>query len=124
MKSVASLDELRRSALAIGASVEVGGAKFNAAQLRADLRPKPAPVAPPAFAPAPVEAESPDADRAIATAITAASAANFEGMRQLAQRLDALLSRPAEREEPPRAYTFTVRRGADGLIESVTATPN
>lgn len=54
MKKVASIDAVRRLALATGAKAEIGGEVFNAAQMRVDL-----PAAPPQPAPKPVASVPP-----------------------------------------------------------------
>lgn len=124
MKSVASLDELKRRALSTGATVEAGARVFNAQGAREDVQ------RPPLKAVEPPPPPPPDPVLELARAVMAQSAAAAESARETGDRIEELaralsMARPpAPTPSPTRgAYSFEVRRDREGLIESVIATP-
>lgn len=122
MKSAPNLAALHRRALAAGATVQVGGASFNAGGQQAVVAaPRPAPPAEP----------GPDPMQELARAITMQAAVMHETLRDGMAQVAEAIARPAPAPTPvavpapraPMAYVFDVERRPDGLIERVVARP-
>lgn len=139
MKKIKSQADLKRLALASGASVEVGGNKFNTtmervkqfvreepepevAQPTAEETPTPAPVevAPVVEQQAPIE-ESIVIHLDMDSVAQAIESGNERVVQTIADRLRELHV-PAS-PAAPNSWKFTIRRDVRGFIESVDATP-
>lgn len=139
MKKIKSQADLKRLALASGASVEVGGNKFNTTMERVKqfVREEPEPeVAQPTVeetpAPAPVEVapvveqQAPIEESIVIhldmdSVAQAIESGNERVVQTIADRLRELHV-PAS-PAAPNSWKFTIRRDVRGFIESVDATP-
>lgn len=130
-RTVKSASDLKRLALATGASVEHSGNKFNTTMERAQvLRPAPPPpVAPPP--PAPVV--EPKKDRPVSVQESFAINLDMEpvasaidsGNEKVCKAIAAAVKEihvPAQ-QASPCSWIFTVKRDTRGFIESVEASP-
>jgi hypothetical protein len=109
MKSVKSIQDLKKMALRHGATVEIGAERFNTAGVRAQVVPKqPAPTVKPEPTPAPVPAID-----------MAPMALAQEKLGAMLAHAIASLPQP---HAPVREWLFTVERDKDGLLTNIRAT--
>lgn len=108
MKSVKSIQDLKKMALRQGATVEIGSERFNTAGVRAQVVPKPAPKPAPAPPPTPAVAAIDMAPMALAQ----------EKLGAMLAHAIASLPHPAA---PVREWLFTVERDKDGLLTNIRA---
>lgn len=111
MKTVKNIAELKRLALSSGASVSVGGRRFNTDGERVVTEPR-REVEKTAPAPMPMPAQEVTID------MTPLAMAHDRMARMLS---DTLLSMPKP-ESAVREWLFTVERDKNGLLVSITAT--
>jgi hypothetical protein len=109
MKSVKSIQDLKKMALRQGATVEIGSERFNTAGVRAQVVPKPAPKPAPAPPPTPAVAAIDMAPMALAQ----------EKLGAMLAHAIASLPQP---HVPVREWLFTVERDKDGLLTNIRAT--
>ena len=109
MKSVKSIQDLKKMALRQGATVEIGSERFNTAGVRAQVVAKQAPKPTPAPAPTPAVAAIDMAPMALAQ----------EKLGAMLAHAIASLPHPAA---PVREWLFTVERDKDGLLTNIRAT--
>lgn len=111
MKSVKSIQDLKKMALRQGATVEIGSERFNTAGMRSKALTSmaPRPPDPPKPLPAPVAQTIDMAPMAIA----------HEKMGVMLARAIASLPQP---HAPVREWMFTVERDKDGLLTNIRAT--
>lgn len=110
MKSVKSIQDLKKMALRQGATVEIGSERFNTAGVRAQVVPKPAPKpGPPPPQPVPVAPTIDMAPMALAQ----------EKLGVMLAHAIASLPQP---HAPVREWLFTVERDKDGLLTNIRAT--
>ena len=123
MKTVQSMDDLRRHALHNGAELEVDGRRFNSGQAR--VAPAPTPAAEP---PAPVESLPPAAPALTREQVDGMLAARDAAWaQQLAaqaatfrQALQAMQTGQQQREPPTWEFVWN---DADGNANTIIATP-
>lgn len=110
MKSVKSIQDLKKMALRQGATVEIGSERFNTAGVRAKVLPKPP-------APPPVKSEA--APPPAPTIDMAPMALAQEKLGAMLAHAIASLPQPAA---PVREWMFTVERDKNGLLTNIRAT--
>lgn len=121
MKKVASIDAVRRLALATGAKAEIGGEVFNAAQMRVDL-----PTAPPQPTPKPVASVAPPVPASPAH-VTRAELEQLIADRDTfwmgeMRRLSAMVVQAMAKEpKDPGTWTFTPIYGYGDRLERIEA---
>lgn len=126
-KQVKSLADLKRTALARGATVDLNGGRFNTTEEK--LQPARAPTTPPAPPPAPPLPTAPSAEPRDAIAIHLDMEPVAKAMEVSHDRMgqvvgEALRRLPKETPtQPPKAWVFTIHRDTRGYIESVEANP-
>ena len=145
MKTVKSLDELKRLALARGASTTVGKDKFNSMMAKADYKKPqiapaiapimptpelivPTPDAPIEFKPEivvqdvmPAMQASIDAIGAYATKADDLNQSNSKVMAEVQKVLAAVSAKPVS--QPVKGWVMTVERDTRGLLTQIIATP-
>jgi hypothetical protein len=111
MKSVKSIQDLKKMALRKGATVEIGAERFNTAGVRAQVVPKPAP-------PPPQVKDEP--------APPLAATIDMKPMALAQEKLGAMLAHAIaslpQPHAPVREWLFTVERDKDGLLTTIRAT--
>lgn len=110
MKSVKSIQDLKKMALRQGATVEIGSERFNTAGVRAQVVAK---------APAPKPVEAPPPPPVAPTIDMAPMALAQEKLGAMLAHAIASLPHPAA---PVREWLFTVERDKDGLLTNIRAT--
>jgi hypothetical protein len=121
MKTVKSVADLKRLALETGASVAVGGSKFNAEGEKITPSPK-QPKTPEAPAPKPEPKVEPPAPAMqvdltpVASAIERSQALVAQVMQSVGQALSELKSDAA-----PEEWEFSINRNSDGTLASIRA---
>ena len=128
-RQVKSQEDLRRLALASGASVDIAGSKFNTDMVRA--QPSAAPVKKPAdkSAEEPLKAEQKQTTVTEVVNVTLdtepLAAAMDKGTERMAEVLGAVIKQlpiPANNSSP-LSWTFKINRDTRGFIDTVEATP-
>lgn len=110
MKVVKSTNDLKRLALTKGASVSVGGVKFNIDQVKAKVEP-PEPPKPP-------EPPQQTGNQDFVDAVQAVAASNDElgkSNNLVMSELKKLLSK----QEPHKKWRLTVNRDTRGVLQSI-----
>lgn len=120
MKTVKSLADLQKSALSLGASVSVGGRKFNAdgESTKVVAMPKPSARAIPEPAPEPAAPEP------VAPAVNNISVDTqpiAQAQIQLGQLMASAMASMPQPVAPAREWEFTVARDSNGYIKTITA---
>jgi hypothetical protein len=121
VKKFANEDELRKFALAKGATASVGESEFNSSRQRANIRPRPTPKAapsPPPVPPAPVK------ETVVVDSGAAAEATRFqtEIMTRLFDELrEEIRAAATSGISAPSEWDFTIERDRNGLISKITA---
>ncbi len=141
MKKVKSLAELKRMALAKGATLEVGGDRFNTTMERVHNKPAPEKAAEPEAKVEPATAPPVEAKVIQPVSVQESFAINLD-MAPVADAIDAGNQRicesiakalkeipvPAQAIEAPGqhacSWVFTVNRDTRGFIQSVEAKPS
>lgn len=141
MRKVKSQADLKRLALASGASVEVDGSKFNTTMDRVMKRdqpepepaveePKPAEVTPaPEPVSEPVQAQESLVEEVVHIHLDmdpvakAIESSNEKVVQAVAERLRELQLQVPPSPQTPNSWTFKIKRDVRGFIESVDATP-
>ena len=128
MKSVKSQDDLKRLALARGASATIGKDKFNSAMVRVDKKPEPKAEPKPIVAPEPVkpaiefkpEIVIQDVMPAVQASIDAISKATEQSQKSseamlkgITQAIESLST------DKPKKWTMTVNRDHRGILQSI-----
>jgi hypothetical protein len=129
-----SKDAVKRLALAHGAKLEIDGSRVNAARLqvvtKAPPKPEPAAYMPPEPKPEPVRTIEPTPDPAVREALASIdnyAASQFllnDSTAKLLETVQKSLQAATEREpeKRPTQWVFKVKRDAQGLLETITAT--
>lgn len=115
MKSVKSMADLKQMALARGASVSVGGTRYNAGGEKVErTAPMPKPQAKPEPKPEPVQPRE--------TMVNVDLAPVAAAQDRIGQMLSQALASIPQPSAPVREWLFTVERDANGLLTSIRAT--
>lgn len=128
-----SRDAMKRMALAHGGRLEIDGQRVNSARLQVvTAAPKPAPASAPAYmppepkqeAPRTIEAKPDPAVREALLSIDNYAASQFLMNEQLVSSVKEAMRLSASQtpETRPTKWVFTVKRDAQGLMETITAT--
>lgn len=126
-KQVKSLADLKRTALARGATVDLNGGRFNTTEEK--LQPARAPTTPPAPPPAPPLPTAPSAEPRDAIAIHLDMEPVAKAMEGNNERLVEVLAESirqlpvSPQQTQPHSWVFKIRRDTRGFIESVEANP-
>lgn len=114
MKTVKDISELKRLALAKGASVEVGATRYNTTGERVAAMPRkeapPEPAAPPPTLPPPPAPE-----------VRVDLAPVAQAQERLGQLVAQMMSQLPQPAAPVREWLFTVERDNNGLLTSIRA---
>jgi hypothetical protein len=128
-----SQEAVKRLALSHGARLEIDGGKVNSARLQVVTKsaPKPAPAyMPPEPKPAPVQTIEAQPDPAVREAVLSIdnyAASQFllnEANAQLMNTVKEMLQKTSAQvpDKRPTQWLFKVKRDAQGLMETITAT--
>ncbi len=130
-----SADAVKRLALANGGKVHLDGKAINAARLQVPIKAQPKPEPDLAYmrketAPTPVQTMEPKPDPALREAVLSIdqfAASQFllnESNMKLMETVKEMLKQVAaqEPEKRPTQWVFKVKRDAQGLMETITAT--
>ena len=121
MRSVKSVTELKQLALQTGATVELGGKRFNTTGDRVKPETRPAPK--PTPAPAPVQPAPAPVVQVAAPEVTVDLQPVADAQRSIGTMLaQALVAARAEQPLVVREWLFTVERDQNGLLTSIRAT--